>query len=105
MPAHATPRPWALVVPVLVLAAGAQLEVWAVPLPGSRPLLAAVAALYSLALLFAGRSALWAVAASFVALAVMAVAAPEATNDATAPLFAGLAGAFLVARFGPREQA
>jgi len=99
------PPPLALVLPVLVLAAGAQLEIWSRPLEGSKPLLVAVALVYSLALLAARRAPLPAVAASFGAIGVMAIAAPDATNEAAAPMFAGLGAAFLVARYGSGDAA
>jgi signal transduction histidine kinase len=96
---------WPLVVPVLVLVAGAQLEVWSRPLEGSKPLLVGVALVYTLALLAAQRAPLPAVTASLVAIGVMALTAHDATNEAAAPMFAGLGGAFLVARYGSAEAA
>lgn len=97
--------PWQLLLPVLVLMAGAQLEVWSRPLEGSQPLLAALALVYSLALLAAHRAPLPAVAVSLLAIGVMAITAPDATNEAAAPMFAGLAAAFLVARHGAPDMA
>ena len=94
-----------LVLPVLVLAAGAQLEIWSRPLEGPKALLVGLALIYSLSLLGARRAPLPAVATSLVAIGVMAAAAPEATNEAGAPLFAGLGAAFLVARHGTSDAA
>ena len=99
-----TSAPWGLIVPVLVLVAGAQLEIVSRPLEGSRPLLVAIALVYSLALLAATRVPLVAVAIAFGALGLMALVARSATNEAAAPMFAGLAGAFLVARYGTGRQ-
>ena len=65
-----------LVLPVLILAGGALLEIWARPLEGSKPLLVVLALVYSLSLLFARRAPLPAVATSLVAIGVMAVVAP-----------------------------
>ncbi|MCW3017395.1 MAG: hypothetical protein JWO02_4487, partial [Solirubrobacterales bacterium] len=65
--------PWALVIPVLVLLAGAQLEIWSRPLAGSKPLLVGTALVYSLALLGVRRLPLPAVALSFGAIGVMAL--------------------------------
>ncbi|MCW3014945.1 MAG: histidine kinase, dimerization and phosphoacceptor region, partial [Solirubrobacterales bacterium] len=72
---------------------------------GSKPLLVGTALVYSLALLGVRRLPLPAVALSFGAIGVMALVTRDATNEATAPLFAGLATSFLVARFGTRDQA
>ena len=99
-----TSAPWGLIVPVLVLVAGAQLEIVSRSLEGSRPLLVAIALVYSLALLAATRVPLVAVAIAFGALGLMALVARSATNEAAAPMFAGLAGAFLVARYGMGRQ-
>lgn len=93
-----------LVAPVLLLAFGAQLELWS-RLPGSEALLAATALAYTLPLLAARSFPLAAFTIVFLAIDVEAVFARAATREAGAPLFAGLAAAFLVALFASRREA
>jgi signal transduction histidine kinase len=99
-----SPPPLVLIAPVLLLVFGAQLELWT-RLPGSKALLAATALAYTLPLLAARTYPLQAFAIAILAIDVEAVFAREATHQAGAPLFAGLAGAFLVALYASRREA
>lgn len=94
-----------LILPVGVLTAGALLEIWSRPLEGSKPLLVVLALTYSLSLLAARRFPLPAAATSLITIGVMAIVAPEATNEAGAPMFAGLGASFLVARYASSDRA
>jgi signal transduction histidine kinase len=99
-----SPPPLVLIAPVVLLVFGAQLELWT-RLPGSKALLVATALAYTLPLLAARTYPLPAFAIAILAIDVEAVFAREATRQAGAPLFAGLAAAFLVALLASRREA
>jgi signal transduction histidine kinase len=93
-----------LTAPILLLAVGAQVELWTA-LPGPTVLLAALALAWALPLLVVRSHPLPAFAIVLLAIDAQAIFAPAATREADLPMFAGLAGAFLVALFASRRQA
>src|SRR5262249_11133729 len=98
------PPPLVLLATVLLLLFAAQLEIWT-RLPGSTLLLVTMALAYTLPLLAIPAYPLPAFAITMIAIDAEAVFERDATRDAGAAMFAGLAAAFLVALYGSRREA